>query len=152
MSSHIKIGRHTFFAIPQVAFATSVRLDPRQQVERHGLEVSFGSGPVTLDLQVVQHILDILKAQRKPSEDGPSTPPRPTLSPNGISSPNGIGSPASIPSPGSGYMSPESVLSPQLPTSPPPFSTSPLSPRSSILWASPLSPKSPMMSALSVSI
>ncbi|EKM59200.1 uncharacterized protein PHACADRAFT_169675 [Phanerochaete carnosa HHB-10118-sp] len=136
-------GRHAFFAIPQVAFATSVRLNPRQQVERHGLDISFGAGPVNLDVEVVQHILDILKALRKPSENDPSTPPRPVPSPDGVASPASMASPGDI-------MIPRSITSPQSAASPP-FSSPPLSPRSSILWASPLSPNSPLMGALSVS-
>ena len=131
-------GKHTFLFVPQVEFATSVRLDPRQQVERHGLDISFGAGNANLDIEVVQHLLDVLKKLRQSDKSADNG-----LAELHIPSPWSMASPQSVTSPGS-------VASPQSVISPPPASSPPLSPRSSRIWGSAFSPTSPLMESLSV--
>ncbi|KIP10738.1 hypothetical protein PHLGIDRAFT_22173 [Phlebiopsis gigantea 11061_1 CR5-6] len=138
ISGEFKIyGKHTFLFVPKIEFATSVRLDPRQQVERHGLDISFSAGNAELDIEVVQHILDVLKRLRQADEsaDNGLVDPR-------IPSSWSMASPQSMASPGS-------VASPQSAISQPPISSPPLSPRSSRIWGSAFSPTSPLMESLS---
>ena len=101
-------------SIPDIKFSTSVHLDPRQRVEKHGLEVSLDAGTASMDVDVVRYLLDTLKQAKVEKEDI------------------------------------EDVMTSPPPASPPPRSP-PLSPRASrIGWASPMSPGSPLMEALSV--
>ncbi|KAI0347243.1 hypothetical protein BDW22DRAFT_1322640 [Trametopsis cervina] len=109
-----------FLSAPNIKFSTSVRLDPRQQIERHGLEVSLSAGAMSIDVDLLQYVLKTVKQNTAVPED--SMPMSP-LSPELTSTP---------------------ISPPMLTTSPP------LSPRSSrIGWASPVSPTSPLMGALS---
>ncbi|KAI0702885.1 golgi-body localization protein domain-containing protein [Cytidiella melzeri] len=109
----------TFLSIPRIKFSTSVRLDPRQTIERHGLEVSLSAGEAAVDADVLHHVLNIVKQLAATTAEEPPTSPPLTLD--------------------------------VTPMSPPGSSLSPsLSPRSSrIGWASPISPTSPIMEALS---
>ena len=128
----LPVGKHTFLSVPQIAFATSVRLDPRQQLEQHGLDVSFSAGDASLDIEIVQYILNILKKLRKPTDNVDITLPE-------------------LPSAGAWSMaSPGSIASPQSMVSPAAMSSPPLSPRSSRIWGSAFSPTSPLMETLSV--
>jgi hypothetical protein len=84
-------------------------------------------------MEVVQHILEIFKRKKEPSNGD-------------MSRPSAMPSP-SLPS----AASPQNDVNPKSGVSTAGVSSSPLSPRSSIVWASPLSPTSPLMEALSVS-
>ena len=139
------VAKHTFLSVPQIAFGTSVKLDPRQQIERHGLDVSFGAGDVSLDMEIMQHILDILKEHQKTINKETVHPsPTPSASPPTVASLQSAVSPQSA-------TNLQGILSPQSADFPTAVSSATLSPRSSIMWASPLSPTSPLMEVLSVS-
>ncbi len=129
-------NKHTFVVIPNIAFTASVRLDPSQKVERHGLETSLSSDAASLDIDVVQYILKQLKKHDEHNEQAESVPPSsPPLSPS-----------LSRFTPGSPAMeSPQSILERG--------SHSPGARRTSRFgWVSPMSPTSPIMEALSVGV
>lgn len=113
--------KQRFISVPEIRFSTSVHLDPRQQIERHGLEVSLSAGMVSLDIDIVQYIAAILKKLAKAEKKGvpelasnppPTSPPlrSPPLSPR--ASRIGWGSPMS---PGSPLMEALSVRNHSLP-------------------------------------
>ena len=123
--------KHTFLSFPNIAFSTAVRLDPRQQIERHGFEVSLSSDAVSVDMDILSYILDRLKELRRQDEADKMSSGTPIADTHGSLLRSPLSSPAS-PSQ-SGLMTPTSVV---------------VSPRPG--WISPMSPKSPLMEALSV--
>lgn len=64
------IGDHTFLIVPEVLFETSVRLDPAQKIESHGLDISLGTGSISVDMEVVQLLLEKWKELRRSREPG----------------------------------------------------------------------------------
>lgn len=117
------LPKQNVLSVPRIEFLTSVKLDPRQRIERHGLEVSFSAGATSVDADVLVHILKVIKKNTaSATKQQPTSPVSPPVSETLPLSP------------------PNSGLSP--PASPPP---------TRVGWASPLSPTSPLMGALSVS-
>ena len=126
--------------MPKVKFSIAVRLDPRQQIERHGLDVSLSSEAVAVDIDILQHVLKMFKVDREPPRESPKAPGGDARESGNAADAIGMHQPST------------KRVSWMIPQSPPlrdgSFSPPPTSPRFG--WTSPMSPNSPLLEALSV--